>query len=163
MSMSRAEVVKIAAAQKLLLWVILGALGLTTAAVISSFALADSMATPQALAGVAIGLRVMQLVLLIFQIYAVVRLCLALNEGTATAIYVVVMCIPCVSLILLLFLNGRATARLKAAGIRVGLMGANFADVANYEPTERKCPGCGEAIDEAEARCPMCGKDVSAG
>jgi hypothetical protein len=105
-------------------------------------------------------MRLFQLVILIFQFVAVVRLARALGEGWATIIYVVGQCIPCVSLILLLFVNGRATSRLKDAGIRVGLMGANANDVANYAANDIRCPGCGEEIEPGAVTCPMCGKDV---
>ena len=37
--------------------------------------------------------------------------------------------IPCIGLIVLLIINGKATAVLKAQGIRVGLLGANMSDL----------------------------------
>ena len=37
--------------------------------------------------------------------------------------------IPCIGLLVLLMVNGKATAILKQNGIKVGLMGANLADV----------------------------------
>lgn len=153
MTLSRDELVKLAAAQKFLLWVILCTISVT----ILVMGLMINAETADPIAPGIVGIRLFQVVMLIVQVYAVIRLATALNEGWATAIYVVGQCVPCVSLILLLFLNGRATSRLKAAGIRVGLMGANASDVANYLASSRTCPMCGEQIESRETGCPMCG------
>ena len=61
--------------------------------------------------------------LLVYEIIAVVRLSKALGEPAI--VYAILMFIPCVSLVMLLFLSGKATTRLKQAGIKVGLMGAD--------------------------------------
>lgn len=53
------------------------------------------------------------------------RLCSGLGYSMAVrVILIVLMFVPLVSLIVLLVLNARATARLRAAGYRVGLLGA---------------------------------------
>ncbi|MHB1057933.1 MAG: hypothetical protein ACYC0F_08635 [Rhodanobacter sp.] len=53
------------------------------------------------------------------------RLCSALGYSMAVrVILIVLMFVPLVSLIVLLVLNAKATARLRAAGYHVGLLGA---------------------------------------
>jgi hypothetical protein len=50
--------------------------------------------------------------------------------GTGMGILFGVLClIPCIGLISLLIVNGKATSVLRQNGIKVGLMGANLADV----------------------------------
>ncbi len=54
------------------------------------------------------------------------RLCTGLGYAMATRVLLMVlMCVPLVSLIVLLVLNGKATRRLRDAGYRVGLLGAS--------------------------------------
>ena len=54
------------------------------------------------------------------------RLCSGLGFSTASRIILMVlMCVPLVSLIVLLVLNAKATRKLQAAGYRVGLLGAS--------------------------------------
>ncbi|KRE82914.1 hypothetical protein ASG75_15350 [Rhodanobacter sp. Soil772] len=53
------------------------------------------------------------------------RLCSGLGYSMATrVILIVLMFVPLVSLIVLLVLNAKATGKLRAAGYRVGLLGA---------------------------------------
>lgn len=158
MSESRAKIEKIAAAQKLLLWAILANIVVN----LSAIGLRSSMdSNPPNVRLVLFGtIGLLQIGIVILQIVAVMKLSLALDEGWATVFYVVFQCIPCLNLILLLFLNGRATNRLKAAGIRVGLMGANSTDIVNYRPQARKCPACGEPVEADALSCPMCGKPL---
>jgi hypothetical protein len=59
----------------------------------------------------------------IFMIISVLRLAKAL--GLSQVLYVILMFIPCVSLIMLLILSQKATTHLQQAGIKVGLLGAN--------------------------------------
>jgi hypothetical protein len=66
---------------------------------------------------------VLGLGLLVFMIMSVVKLAKAL--GLSEVLYAILMFVPCVSLIVLLSLSGKATAQLKQAGIKVGLMGAD--------------------------------------
>ncbi|MBI1346804.1 hypothetical protein GC163_11015 [bacterium] len=101
------------------------------------------------------------LVMSVIQAYLILRLCLANRDGWLTVVFVSLQFVPCLSLILLLFLNGRATKRLQAAGIRVGLMGAKASDLAAYQPAGRvKCPACGEAIEPRISPCPLCGTPI---
>jgi hypothetical protein len=60
---------------------------------------------------------------LCLMVISVLRLAKAL--GMSQVLYAILMFVPCVSLIVLLMLNGKATAQLKQAGIKVGLMGAD--------------------------------------
>lgn len=54
------------------------------------------------------------------------RLCSSLGYSTLVkVILMVLMMVPLVSLLVLLILNRKATARLRAAGYRVGLLGAS--------------------------------------
>jgi len=65
-----------------------------------------------------------------FEIYAVYQLGTALRINT---VLVIILClcmfIPCISLLLLVLLSGRASKLLKANGVRVGLMGGNIDDI----------------------------------
>jgi len=63
------------------------------------------------------------LALLIFMILSVVRLAKALSQSQV--LYAILMFIPCVGLLVLLSLSGKATKQLQQAGIKVGLMGAD--------------------------------------
>ncbi len=58
----------------------------------------------------------------VFSFYCVYRLCRALRM--VPWLWLIAMFIPLVNLICLVVLNQKATATLKAAGIRVGLLGA---------------------------------------
>lgn len=97
-------------------------------------------------------------------IYSVVQLCRALDEGPFTVFYVVATFIPCISLICLLTLSSRATERLQKVGIRVGLLGANIADVESYivDKESIPCAACGESVEGGAASCPMCDKPIRA-
>ncbi len=159
--LTRDDIVRIAAAQKFLLWTILLAIGLNLAMIIVSNLVQQQLGRGEVagsiVRAVGLGSMIIALGLLVMQIVAVIRLCLALKEGWATGIYVIFQFAPCLSLILLLFLNGRATARLKEAGIRVGLLGARSSDVENYRPRQRTCISCGEPLEEDVTLCPLCG------
>jgi hypothetical protein len=162
MQRSREEVVQIANAQKMLLWAILLQIVINIGALVLPQMLLAAGKPPDPALQAMVGLGILGGVILalVMQIASVVRLCLALKEGWATAVYVIFQFVPCVSLILLLFLNGRATTRLKECGIRVGLMGANARDLANYRPGEQTCPGCGEPLAKDVSTCPVCGKEL---
>ncbi len=66
---------------------------------------------------------VLALALLVFMVISVSRLARAL--GLSSLLFIICMFIPCVSLIALLILSQKATTRLQAAGLKVGLLGAN--------------------------------------
>ena len=159
-ALPREDVLKIASAQRMLLWTILAAILINIALI--GVRPPQVGASRELVLGYAVVSTGLALLLLVLQITSVVRLCLALHEGWATAVYAVFQIVPCVSLVLLLFLNGRATKRLQDCGIRVGLMGAKSADVTNYEmPGGRTCTGCGEPLEAGVATCPVCGMRVA--
>jgi len=63
-----------------------------------------------------------------FMMYYVYKLASNLRVF-APVIWVLGMFIPCINLILLLYLSSRAYHVLKGAGFRVGLMGANLEEI----------------------------------
>ena len=71
----------------------------------------------------AIGIVVVVFGLLIFMVLSVIKLASALNQSAV--LYAILMFVPCVSLITLFVLSGKATARLQEAGVKVGLLGAD--------------------------------------
>lgn len=157
-SLSRKEVEQIASAQRWLLWTILALIALNVASIAAGPILDGAQLPPEAAALLGFGILGALFLLVVLQIVSVIRLCLAMKEGWTTVLYVIFQFVPCLSLILLLFLNGRATKKLQAAGIRVGLMGANSADLAKYQPQNRgTCSSCGEGIDPDDSQCPLCG------
>ena len=103
-----AEVLDIAKHQKAIIWLILVSIPAYAASVFIPF-------IPTLIVGV---------ISLVF----IYKLAAALRES-APWLYVLLGIIPCISLIALLVINSRATAALKARGIRVGLMGANGDDL----------------------------------
>jgi len=59
-------------------------------------------------------------------IVGIITLAKGLGKSTGlTVVFVILMFVPCVSLIMLLILNSEATKELQSAGYRVGLMGAS--------------------------------------
>jgi hypothetical protein len=74
-------------------------------------------------------LAVLVLVVIVAGVWFAVQMARALY-GTAIAIVCgLLLFVPCVGLITLLVLNNRATHQLRAAGLKVGLLGADPADV----------------------------------
>ena len=74
-----------------------------------------------------IGLFLLPYLLLVFVLGAVsiFRLAAAFRGNGVAIIYVICMIIPCVGLLLLLSLSSMATKELRAAGVKVGLLGAD--------------------------------------
>ncbi|MEM9414332.1 MAG: hypothetical protein AAGA29_02485 [Planctomycetota bacterium] len=59
-------------------------------------------------------------------IIGIINLAKGLGKSTGmTVLFVILMFVPCVSIIMLLILNSEATKELERAGYRVGLMGAS--------------------------------------
>jgi len=161
MSTTRENVLAVASAQKMMLWTLVVAIVSNISIQAISMSLKQQPIAPEALVAIGLGMMVFAIVLVVLQISSVIRLCLALGEGWATIIYVLVQFIPCANLILLLFLNSRATTFLKKQGIRVGLMGASRAELDRFQQRgDHTCSGCGEPLDADAARCPVCGKEV---
>ncbi len=105
---------EVAVTQKHILYCVLGQFGV---GILNAIAGAAQL-TALAFLDIALALG-----LLVFMIISVIKLTKALN--LSAVIYAILMFVPCVSLIVLLILNGKATERLKQAGIKVGLLGAD--------------------------------------
>ena len=113
---SREELRKVETYQKGILVCIL----IQILAVIAQFVLPPELAIVVALASLAVSLASTVFVFL-----------LAVNVySTALGIVLGILAlVPCVGLIVLLAVNGKATSVLRNNGIKVGLLGANLADV----------------------------------
>ena len=77
---------------------------------------------------VALAIPIAFLIILPFQIYYTYKLAQSLECGPPI-LWCIVMFVPLLSLIFLLILSQKATGRLKDAGFKVGLMGANIDEV----------------------------------
>jgi uncharacterized membrane protein len=75
--------------------------------------------------GAAAILGLLFLAIAIFSMVAVFLLAKELLNIVIAVICTVLMLIPCISLLTLLIVNGRATKLLQKHGVKVGLMGAN--------------------------------------
>lgn len=103
-----AGIEQVASAQKLIIYSILGYF--------------VAMAVRAMLGPVGVLVALAALVMALIGTY---RLCSGLGYSMPVRVLLLVlMFVPLLSLIVLLVLNGRATARLRAAGYRVGLLGA---------------------------------------
>jgi hypothetical protein len=105
---------EVAIAQRHVMLCVLGQLGI--------FCL-NLIAGSQHIAALSIVDMFLALGLLVFMIMSVIRLAKGLL--LSPVIYVILMFIPCVSLLMLLSLSGKATKQLQQAGIKVGLLGAD--------------------------------------
>ncbi len=112
----RAELRRIAQGQRLINLAIL----FNTAVFIAAGVLGAEAST---LLTMVIGLG--YLATMIMSLYGTVRLAGALSGTTVAVISFILMFVPCVNLLVLLMLNGRATKRLREAGFKVGLLGAD--------------------------------------
>ncbi len=75
------------------------------------------------IAALSILSSLLALAVLIFMIVSVIRLAKSLQQSTV--LYAILMFVPCVSLIALLVISGKATTQLQQAGVKVGLLGAD--------------------------------------
>ncbi|AIE87306.1 hypothetical protein [Fimbriimonas ginsengisoli] len=105
---------EVAASQRQILLCVLGQIGV---------AILNGVVTAAKMPSLAILVLIAILAVLVFMIMSVIRLAKAL--ALSPVLYTILMFIPCVSLIALLMLSGKATARLSQAGIKVGLLGAD--------------------------------------
>jgi hypothetical protein len=74
---------------------------------------------------VGLALAALALVVVAITMFAVFRLTNELYNMVAAVCCAILMIVPCVSLLTLLIVNGRATTFLQQRGVKVGLMGAN--------------------------------------
>jgi hypothetical protein len=146
---SEPDLVVVAQRQRELLWLIL--IGMSLYALMLGLA---SVATVGV--GAVLGVQFLSQVAWIVQI---VRLFAAMRVGLALRlVYVVLLVIPLVSLVIVLLASAQATSMLRAAGVRVGLMGVSRDDVDRLRPGH--CRGCGydrQALDLLEP-CPECNR-----
>ncbi len=152
---SRETVLKIAAAQKMLLGSICLSIGLNMAVSVCRPSLKDLGLNTFA---AELGIIAVALVILAFQAVCVIRLGLILNEMMMAVLCAIGQVIPCVNLGLLLWLNSRVAARLQKSGIRVDML-PNEKDLANYHPHEFRivCPSCRAESSSEFDFCPKCG------
>jgi hypothetical protein len=109
---SRDDLRRICKAQNLLMWAVLANICGTLAAHIPL-----------------LGIPIL-LVIVVFVLYAVCQLASALRYPVwAIVLLCLSMFIPCVSLIVMVVLSVQASKFLKAAGVRVGLMGGRIEDI----------------------------------
>jgi hypothetical protein len=101
--------------------------------------------------------------LLISVLVSVLRLLAALGVHVIWRIFCGVLLIaPCINLLLLLVINGRATRALKDAGLRVGLMGVRDDELLR-KLSVHLCRQCGyDLTGNVTGVCPECGTAISA-
>ncbi len=122
---------KIAVAQRRIMWIILCAILLMV-----SFAFGAAI-TPSgngAIVVIAI-ISLLRVGIVVMMMVGIYQLSAALGNSTGTSVlFVIGMLIPCVSLIILLVINQKATKTLTDNNIKVGLMGARLSDIPLEDP-----------------------------
>lgn len=148
----RVNLVKLAEAQKHLLWCVLGRIGME----IGGFAIMPAFPPPYGI----IVYGAASLVLLVVTVVLIVRMAKAYGTSTVLAVLGgIAIVVPCAGLLLLLFLNQRVTGTLQRAGAKVGLMGVNAAEMTKLR--NGYCWGCGyELRGLAKPICPECGAAI---
>lgn len=94
-------------------------------------------------------------------ILCVIRLLTALrtNPGWIT-LAVLLMLAPCLNLLVLLIINGRASVLLQRAGVKVGFFGTTGEEVRR-RLAPYYCAQCGSSLmGETSSRCPECGTTI---
>ena len=119
----RGDLRLIALAQKNVLYVILVRLILIPV----YLGLAIGMQNQPGVAQPIIG--VIDIVVAIVALIVIYQLAARVYSPVLGIVFAVTQCIPCVGLIMLLVVNGKATSLLQAEGIRVGLMGADMSQL----------------------------------
>ena len=101
--------------------------------------------------------------LLISILVSVLRLLAALGVHVIWRIFCALLLIaPCINLLVLLVINGRATRALKDAGLRVGLMGVRDDELLK-KLSVHLCRQCGyDLTGNVSGVCPECGTAISA-
>jgi hypothetical protein len=115
------ELKQIAQAQKNVLYIIL--LRLILIPIYGGVAIGLREVNP-ALAQPVIGL--VDVVVAIVALLVIYQLAAKVYSQALAVVFALTQCVPCLGLIVLLVVNGKATKTLQEAGIRVGLMGADM-------------------------------------
>jgi hypothetical protein len=119
----RGELRAIAQAQKNVIYVILVRLILIPVYMGIVFGLQDQPGVAQPIVGV------IDIVVAIVALIVIYQLAAKVYSPALGVVFAVTQCIPCVGLIMLLVVNGKATTMLQSQGIRVGLMGADMSQL----------------------------------
>lgn len=108
---------------------------------------------------VPLALLPLQLAVQILIVVGVIQMLAALRTHILVRIlYILLLFVPCISLLMLLLANGHATRALRKAGLRVGLMGVKDEDLLRLLGPYR-CRRCGyNLIGNVSGRCPECGE-----
>ena len=140
---------RVADRQRILIWVVLLNLILQFAIMVKA-----NLASP----AIFVICWLMLLCTLIATFVSVLRLAAALGWNIVALIALAPLClVPLVNLLLMLLLNSRATTLLRAAGIRVGFLGARKSDVHDIVSVGC-CRQCGyDLTGLTSGRCPECG------
>jgi len=93
--------------------------------ILAQFGLYLAAAATRQVDGSELGVGLVALVIVALSLVATIRLAGVLYGTTMAIIYGVLMFAPCIGLIILLLLNQEATRRLRNAGYKVGLLGAD--------------------------------------
>lgn len=145
------DLLKLAKAQRALLWCVLGQIGL--------MALLMSLgAWPQAYAhfgGAFVAL--LWVAVSITSVVMVVRVALAYGYHPALAVLgALATVVGCIGLLILLLLNQRINTTLKAAGCKIGLLGVSPQEMNKLR--EGVCSSCGYSLlGVPGGQCPECG------
>ncbi len=102
-----------------------------------------------ACAGLVAGLwfPIIPLCIGVIQVFFIYRLASALHAAALP--YAVASLIPFVGLFTLLHLNGKATKRLRAAGLRVGFMGVPESEIRRFRPTGTSAAAVSTSMPQA--------------
>jgi hypothetical protein len=115
---------EVARSQKLVIYALLAQIVLNVAAIGMNVGRAPGPQDGLQLVPIIIGL--LSLVVAVFSLVAMYKLCSSLGNNPAISIlFTLLMCVPCISLVILLVKNGQATSMLQAHGVKVSFMGAD--------------------------------------
>ncbi|MHB1767122.1 MAG: hypothetical protein ACYCUV_04630 [Phycisphaerae bacterium] len=120
---TRSSLVRVAGAQRAILWLIL---------VYFAAMVATALSGGAGLHALSYVVPFVYLAVIVIGLILVYRLARA-TESSAPWLYVVLLVIPIGGLIGLLILNGKATRILRDAGLRVGLIGVNRSDLDRFQ------------------------------
>lgn len=143
--------------QRRLLWIIL----LAAVLQFGPFLIGPRFAPPYALTVLfGVSLIFVHLVGLVFTIFLMSAL---RYHILIRIILIVLMFAPCINLLVLVGISGAATIALRAAGLRVGLLGVRDEEVVRMLGANR-CRHCGYMlISNTTGICPECGQPAATG